>query len=142
MYNKIGSLMSTPNNNPRFFQICSMGSREERLATRCHSREEERDVLTLFENVLENWNQVIQLIKRVSPSLKNENYQIVIKAHKVSLGEHGGRFNAPTVNEVVVIMAGDTVNNRAIKNTRRVNTVSTFSDLHRSYDALPCPLIL
>ncbi|GFW58684.1 helitron_like_N domain-containing protein [Trichonephila clavipes] len=41
--------------------------------------------------------------------LQNDNYQIVIKADKVPLGEHAGRFNAPTVDEVAVIMVGDPV---------------------------------
>ncbi|CAD7080778.1 unnamed protein product [Hermetia illucens] len=53
---------------------------------------------------LQDHNQLIQLIKRVSPRLQNDNYQIIIKADKVPLGEHAGRFNAPTVDEVVVIM--------------------------------------
>ncbi|XP_072389482.1 uncharacterized protein [Diabrotica undecimpunctata] len=60
---------------------------------------------------------------------------------KVPLGEHAGRFNAPTVDEVAVIMVGDPVDKRSIKITRRDNTVSTISDLHRSYDALQYPLI-
>ncbi|XP_063993418.1 uncharacterized protein LOC135171058 [Diachasmimorpha longicaudata] len=38
-------------------------------------------------------------------------------------------------------MVGDPVDKRAIKITRRDNTVSTVSDLHRSYDALQYPLI-
>jgi len=33
---------------------------------------------------------------------------IVIKADKVPPGEHAGRYNAPTVNEVAIIMVGDT----------------------------------
>ncbi|CAD7078329.1 unnamed protein product [Hermetia illucens] len=90
---------------------------------------------------LQDHNQLIQLIKRVSPRLQNDNYQIVIKADKVPLGEHAGRFNAPTVDEVAVIMVGDPVDKRSIKITRRDNTVSTISDLHRSYDALQYPLI-
>ncbi|GFU47500.1 helitron_like_N domain-containing protein [Trichonephila clavipes] len=56
-------------------------------------------------------------------------------------GEHAGRFNAPTVDEVAVIMVGDPVDKRSIKITRRDNTISTISDLHRSYDALQYPLI-
>ncbi|XP_072392278.1 uncharacterized protein [Diabrotica undecimpunctata] len=59
----------------------------------------------------------------------------------VPLGEHAGRFNAPTVDEVAVIMVGDPVDKRSIKITRRDNTLSTISDLHRSYDALQYPLI-
>ncbi|GFU61435.1 helitron_like_N domain-containing protein [Trichonephila clavipes] len=61
---------------------------------------------------LQDHNQLIQLIKRVSPRLQNDNYQIVIKADKVPLGEHAGRFNAPTVDEVAVIMVGDYRNNK------------------------------
>ncbi|GFW25515.1 helitron_like_N domain-containing protein [Trichonephila clavipes] len=90
---------------------------------------------------LQDHNQLIQLIKRVSPRLQNDNYQIVIKADKVPLGEYAGRFNAPTVDEVAVIMVGDPVDKRSIKITRRDNTISTISDLNRSYDALQYPLI-
>ncbi|GFT50065.1 helitron_like_N domain-containing protein [Nephila pilipes] len=73
----------------------------------------------------------------MSRELKNDNYQIVIKDDKVPFGEHVGRFNAPTVNKVAVIMVGDPINNRAIKITLSVR----ISDLHRSYGALQYPLI-
>ncbi|XP_014612528.1 PREDICTED: uncharacterized protein LOC106791422 [Polistes canadensis] len=114
VYHKIGSLMPMPNENTKFLQIYFMGSCEERVTTWCE----------------------------VSPQLQNDNYQIVIKADKVPLGGHAGRFNAPTVDEVDVIMVVDPVdNNRAIKITRRDNTVSMISDLHHSYNALQYPLI-
>lgn len=38
-------------------------------------------------------------------------------------------------------MVGDPVDKRDIKITGRDNTVTTISDLHRSYDALQYPLI-
>ncbi|KAE9535543.1 hypothetical protein AGLY_007444 [Aphis glycines] len=60
---------------------------------------------------------------KVSPQLRNDNYQIVIKADKVPSGEHAGRLNAPTVDEVAVIMVGDPVNNRDLKIIRRDSTV-------------------
>jgi hypothetical protein len=75
----------------------------------------------------------------VSPQLRNDDYQIIIKADKVPSGEYSSRFNAPSVDEVAVIMVGDPVDNRAIKITRRISTVSTISDLHRSYDVLQYP---
>ncbi|GFY03458.1 helitron_like_N domain-containing protein [Trichonephila clavipes] len=145
VYHKIGSLMPMPDNNPKFLQIYFMGDCEERVTTRCLynfiEQAEERAIVILLEKFLEDHNQLIQLIKRVSPRLQNDNYQIVIKADKVPLGEHAGRFNAPTVDEVAVIMVGDPVDKRSIKITRRDNTISTISDLHRSYDALQYPLI-
>lgn len=71
-----------------------------------------------MENVLENHNQLIQLFKKVSPQLRNDNYKIVIKADKLTTGEQVGIFNAPTVDEVAIIMVGDPVDHRAIKITR------------------------
>ncbi|XP_074115113.1 uncharacterized protein LOC141537831 [Cotesia typhae] len=145
VYHKIVSLMPMPDNNPKFLQIYFMGDCEERVMTRCLynfiKQAEERAIVILLENFLEDHNQLIQLIKRVSPRLQNDNYQIVIKADKVPLGEHAGRFNAPTVDEVAAIMVGDPVDKRSIKITGRNITVSTISDLHRSYDALQYPLI-
>ncbi|GIY87456.1 helitron_like_N domain-containing protein [Caerostris extrusa] len=77
---------------------------------------------------------------QVSPQLRNDNLQIVIRAGKTPSGEHAGRFNAPTV-EVAIIMVGDPVDNRAIKITRCDSTVHVISDLHRSYDSPQYPLI-
>ena len=78
--------------------------------------------------------QIIETIVRVSPQLQNDTYQIIIKADKVPLGERAGRFNASTLDEVNVIIVGDPIDKRAIKITRRDNTVSTISDLNRSYE--------
>jgi len=46
------------------------------------------------------------LFNIVSKRLQNDNYMIVIKADKVPSGEHAGQYNAPTVNEVTVVMVG------------------------------------
>ncbi|GIX74349.1 helitron_like_N domain-containing protein [Caerostris extrusa] len=64
----------------------------------------------------------------LSPQLRNDNLQIVIRADKTPSGEHAGRLNAPTVEEVAIIMVDDPVDNRAIKITRRDSTVRVISD--------------
>lgn len=111
VYHKIGSLMPMPNEDPKFLPIYFMGSCEERVTTRClHNfiqKAEERTIVESLEVFFENYNQLIQLFKRVSPQLRNDNCQIVIKADKVPSGEHAYRFNAPTVDEVAIIMVGD-----------------------------------
>ncbi|GIY59301.1 uncharacterized protein CEXT_366701 [Caerostris extrusa] len=93
----------------------------------------------LFLRMTRKFNSCFQMT--VSPQLRIDNLQIVIRADKTPSGEHAGRFNAPTVEEVAIIMVGDPVDNRAIKITRRDSTVHVISDLHRSYDALQYPLI-
>lgn len=47
---------------------------------------------------------------------------IAIKADKVPTGEHARRFNAPTVNEVGIVMVGDVFESRSIRVMRRNNT--------------------
>ncbi|XP_055910582.1 uncharacterized protein LOC129944943 [Eupeodes corollae] len=126
VYHKIGSLMPMANEDPKFLQIYFMGSCEERVTTRCQynfiEHAEERAIVVLLEIFLENRNHLVQLFKRVPPQLKNDNYQIVIKADKKTSEEHAGRFNAPTVDEVAIVMVGDPVDNRSIKITHRDNT--------------------
>lgn len=86
VYHKIGSLMPMPNEDPKFLQIYFMGNCEERVTTRCQynfiEQAEERAIVLSLELFLENSNQLVQLFKRVSPQLKSDNYQIVVKADK------------------------------------------------------------
>lgn len=100
-----------PDDNPKFLQIYFIRSCEECVTIWCqynfNEQADEKAIVILLDFFLENQNQLILMIKRVSPQLQNDNYQIVIKADKVPLGEHAGRFNAPTVDEAAVIMAGD-----------------------------------
>ncbi|XP_055938124.1 uncharacterized protein LOC129968294 [Argiope bruennichi] len=132
VYHKIGSLLPMPDDDPKFLQIYFMGNCEERVTTLCQynfiEQVEERAIVILLENFLDDQNQLIRLFKRFSPRFQNDNYQIVIKADKVPLGEHAGRFNTPTVDEVAVIMVGDPVDKRAIKITGRDNIVSAKGD--------------
>ena len=109
-----------PDDVPKVLQINFMGRCEESVPTLC----------------LYNFSCL-----KVSPQLRSDNCQIVIKADKVPSGEHAGRFNSPTVYEVAVVMVGDPADNIDIKITRRDSTVSIISDLYRSYDALQYPLI-
>lgn len=69
------------------------------------------------------------------------NHQIIIRADKTPAGEHDRRFNAPTVDEVAVIMVGAECEKRDIVLHRRDSVLERVSETHKSYDALQCPLI-
>lgn len=86
-------------------------------------------------------NALIQLFKHASERMVSDNYMIVIKADKVPQGEHTYRFNAPTVNEVAIVMVGGVFEQRDIRIMRRDNNIQVIHDSHRSYDALQYPLI-
>ncbi|CAG4965248.1 unnamed protein product [Parnassius apollo] len=87
VYHQIGSLMPMLDNDPKFLQIYFMGNCEERVTTRCQynfiEQAEERATVIMLEKNLEDHNELIRLIKRVSPRLQNDNYQVFIKAEKV-----------------------------------------------------------
>lgn len=55
--------------------------------------------------------------------------------------EHRGRFNAPSTNEVVLVMAGQQFEHRDIILENHSQSLRRISELHRSYDALQYPLL-
>lgn len=145
VYHQIGSLIPMPDSDSKFLQIYFMGDEEQQINARCQyshiEQMEERAIVGILEPFLQNHNQLLQLFNTLSNKLQNDNYAIVIKADKVPAGQHAGRYNAPTINEVAVVMVGDAFERRDIQIKRRDNTVHTISDTHRSYDALQYPLI-
>jgi len=70
-----------------------------------------------------------------------ENLDIVIHAERVTYGNHPGRFNAPSVNEVGIVIDGQQFEKRDIVLNGRNNTLKRINELHRSYDALQYPLM-
>ena len=44
----------------------------------------------------------------------SDNHKIVIKADKTPAGQHVRRFNAPTIDEVAIVIVGENLENRDI----------------------------
>lgn len=145
VYHQIGSLLPMPNDSHKFLQIYFMGNEEAQVDIRCHYNHieavQERAIVATLETFLAQHNELIKLFKSMSNRLENDNYMIVIKPDKVPAGEHARRFNAPTVNEVGILMVGDAFENRDIRIMRRNDSLQVIPDTHRSYDALQYPLL-
>jgi hypothetical protein len=73
--------------------------------------------------------------------MPNDDYTIVIRADKTPTGEHKRRFNAPTIDEVAIIVVGDNFQKIDIIIHKRNNNLQRVADTHRSYDALQYPII-
>ncbi|GFT45387.1 ATP-dependent DNA helicase [Trichonephila clavipes] len=72
------------------------------------------------------------------------DYRIKISG-KAPLKKHKGRFNAPTVSEVAIIISGELGDRRGIVLHSRSCSqmpLQRIQDIHRSYDPLQCPLLL
>lgn len=70
-----------------------------------------------------------------------DDYRVVIRADKTPLGQHERQYNAPTIDEVAIIMVGEEFNSRDIILHRRDGNVQRVAETHRSYDGLQYPIL-
>ncbi|XP_054088379.1 uncharacterized protein LOC128922328 [Zeugodacus cucurbitae] len=68
--------------------------------------------------------------------MPSDTYKFVIRTDCTPTGEHVRRFNAPTVNDVAAIIAGDPTKSRDIVVQRRNNIMHRVNETHRLYDTI------
>ncbi|XP_050065101.1 uncharacterized protein LOC126554025 [Aphis gossypii] len=73
--------------------------------------------------------------------MPSDNHKIVIRADKTPAGQHTRRFNAPTIDEVAIVVVGENLESRDIVLRRRNDQLQRIKETHRSYDALQYPII-
>ncbi|UYV66463.1 hypothetical protein LAZ67_4001752 [Cordylochernes scorpioides] len=73
--------------------------------------------------------------------ITNDAYRVVVNADRTPPGQHPRQYNAPTANEVAVVLAGNQFGSRDIVLHQRDNLLQHVSDTHCFYDALQYPLI-
>ena len=71
----------------------------------------------------------------------SSTFKVVIRADKKPAEGHQGRFNAPTADEVALVMVGEQFSHRDIILESHDSKLRRISELHRSYDALQYPLL-
>lgn len=100
-----------------------------------------REIVSQLQTFLHQHNALVQLFKTALDRMPTDNHKIVIRADKTPSGEHARRFNAPTIDEVAIVIVGDEFQSRDIILHRRDAQLQRVSELHRSYDALQYPLL-
>ncbi|UYV74027.1 hypothetical protein LAZ67_11001874 [Cordylochernes scorpioides] len=77
-----------------------------------------------------------QVYHRIGSHIPSED-----QPNRTPPGQHPRRYNAPTANEVAVVLAGNQFGSRDIVLRERDNVLQHVSDTHSFYDALQYPLI-
>lgn len=131
------------NDDHKFLQVYFLGNSEDEINLRCSiSRAVKREIIAKLQELLHEHNELVTLFKTALEMMTSDDHKIVIKADKTPAGEHERRFNAPTLNEVAIVVVGENLESRDIVIQRRNgNTLQRVSETHRSYDALQYPLI-
>ncbi|XP_075469185.1 uncharacterized protein LOC142502199 [Ascaphus truei] len=143
VYHRAGSLLPLPDQDPQFLQIYFMGDEQQEADQRCHwIPNTRRDIVISLQRMLHQHNHLINTFKTSLERMPTDDYQVIIRADKTPVGQHERRFNAPQINEVAIVIAGEQFNTRDIILQRRAHSLTRISETHRSYDALQYPLIL
>jgi hypothetical protein len=142
VYHRLGSLLPAPNTNHQFLQIYFMGD-EQRQAEQRSSIFSGTDLAVILDlqRMLHQHNAYVNIFKTALQRMPSDEYRIVIRADKTPAGEHERRFNAPTANEVAVVIVGNEFDRRDIILHKRDDQLQRVVETHRSYDALQYPLI-
>jgi len=142
IYHRVGSLLLTPGADPQFLQIYFMGDVATEANHRCSRVPRTRlDIVTQLQDFLHANNAYVPFFKTALEGMPTGDYKVVIRADKTPTGEHLHRFNAPTLDEVAIVMVGNNFGTRDIVLQKRKNTLQRVAETHRSYDALQYSLI-
>lgn len=106
-----------------------------------HNNSVKRSIVEQLQKFFHQHNELVALFTTALDHMPSDNYKIVIRADKALAGQHAGRFNAPTIDEVAIVVVGENFENRDIVLHRRNDQLQRVSETHRSYDALQYPIL-
>lgn len=115
---------------------------EEETEQRCSiSPGTKREIISHLQKLFHEQNYLVNLFKSALEQMPSDDYQIVIRADKTPYGQHDRRFNAPTINDIAIVMLGLEFERRDIILHRRHAGLQRVNETHRSYDALQYPIL-
>ncbi|GFW51147.1 ATP-dependent DNA helicase [Trichonephila clavipes] len=85
--------------------------------------------------------ELVRLFKTAIQRMPADDYAVVIRADKRPVGQHESQFNAPTIDEVAIVIVGEEFESRDIILHRRSGDIQRVSETHRSYDGLQYPIL-
>ena len=101
----------------------------------------ERTIVSELQHLFHETNDLVHLFKTVINFMRISRHKIVISADKTPTSEHLCRYNAPTINELAIVMVGDQFLPQHIILYRRNNQLTRIIETHRCYDDLQYPII-
>lgn len=142
IYHLIGSLLPPEGKDPQYLQIYFL-SDEDQIRVRSNILPNLNvELIGQLQAILQKNNRYIQDFKsNLDNNLKSDDLKIIIHADRRPVNEHRGRYNAPTANEVAVLLVNEDKGPRDIVLHCRDGLLKRVSELHRSYDSLQYPLI-
>lgn len=142
VYHHAGSLLPIADAPHEFLQIYFIGDDDREADVRCgiNSRTK-RDVILRLQAMLHQHNELVRVFKTAIDRMPSDNHQIVIRPDKAPPTEHSRRFNAPTIDDVAIVIVGEQFQQRDIVLQRRNEQLIRVPETHRSFDSLQYPIM-
>ena len=142
IYHRAGSLLPLPDADHTFLQIYFMGNTDDQIDQRCKfNTGTKREIVAALQTLFDQHNELIRLFRTALEQMPTDDYTIVVRADKTPVGQHQRQYNAPTIDEVAIVIVGEEFNSRDIILHRRNGDVQRVSETHRSYDGLQYPIL-
>lgn len=126
----------------KFLQVYFMGNSTEEIDQHCANNSSvRRSMVEQLQIFFHQHNQLVKLFKIALDLMTTDHHKIVIRADKTLVGEHARCFNAPTIDEVAIVMFGEHLEARDIVLHRRNDRLQRVYETHCFYDALQYPII-
>ena len=114
----------------------------EILNARCEiSPNVERTIVSQLQHLFHENNKLVLLFKTAVDLMPTGTHKIVIFADKMPPGQHVGIYNAPTIDELAIVMVGDQFLPRDVLLRKQNAQLVRIAETHRCYDALQYPII-
>ncbi|XP_055584901.1 uncharacterized protein LOC129737764 [Uranotaenia lowii] len=101
----------------------------------------DREIVADLEIFFQRNNQLVKLFKTALNQMPTDDYVVVIRADKTPVGQHERQYNAPTIDEVAIVVVGEAFQKRDIVLHRRGGDVQFISETNRCYDGLQYPIL-
>ncbi|GFX33072.1 ATP-dependent DNA helicase [Trichonephila clavipes] len=142
IYYHAGSLLPLPDADHKLLQIYFMANSDEQIEQRCHyNAGTRREIVGALQGLFDQHNELVRLFKTAIQRMPADDYAVVIRADKRPVGQHERQFNAPTIDEVAIVIVGEEFESRDIILHRRSGDIQRVSETHRSYDGLQYPIL-
>ncbi|XP_054727316.1 uncharacterized protein LOC129236994 [Anastrepha obliqua] len=108
IYHRVGSLLPLPEQNHKFLQIYFVGNTETEIDLRCAiSHNIRRGIIIQLQEFFHEHNELVHFFRTSLERMMSDSHKIVIRPNKTPVLMHARRYNAPSVDEVAIVIVGD-----------------------------------
>jgi len=108
IYHRAGSLLPFSDENNRFLHLFFISDRNSELNARCEiSPDTKRTIVSQLQHLFHENNNSVRVFNTAIDLMPTDTHKIVISADKTPPGQHVRKYNAPTIDEVAIVMVGD-----------------------------------